>query len=121
MVNGSEVNIPKIGGTVQKVLCGAAVHLTPEVIEHGICFIHPDIPLFKMYIGRDPKTGKILHKFEVCQPLFPEITKFSIHVVEGENAMPSEVASPEGQAVTAEAPKTEEPQEATPKSSLIIP
>lgn len=97
-----------VGETVQTIKCGAAVNLTSEVLEYGIAIIHPELPLFKMYLNRAPD-GKIVHRFEVCKPLFPEIKKFAIQIVEGPEALPSEVADPK--------PAAEE----APKSTLILP
>ncbi len=108
MVNGSETP-DLIGETTQEIKCGAAVHLTPEVFEHGIVFLHPNLPLFKLFLEAAPN-NKLNHRFEVCKPLFPEIKRFAIHVIPGAAVeLPGEVADPK--------PTEEE----APKSTLIMP
>ncbi len=105
MVNGNKTEVPEVGGAVQTVKCGAVLQMTPELLEHGIAFLHETLPLFKLYLKIAPD-GKVLHTFQICEPLFPEVKKFAIELVPSADVpLPTEVPDP--------APKK--------KSTLIMP
>lgn len=115
-INGSPA--PQIVGEMtQTIKCGAAIHITPEVVEHGIIFIHPDLPIFKLFLNK--KGDKIEHRFELCKPIVPEVKRFAIEIVPSSVVMPNEVADPKAKAE--EAPQEEKAAEEAPQSGLIIP
>jgi hypothetical protein len=78
MINGEHP--PK---TRQILDCGAAVRLDDAVAEHGVIFIHPELPPMRLVFQIDP-TFKTLPKYHM-EPIQPEhgaATQFAIHVHE---------------------------------------
>lgn len=79
MINGHNPN-QKIQ---QKLDCGAVVRLDDAVIEHGVIFIHPELPPMRLLFKMDPE-GKKLPAYGI-EPIAPEHgdkTQFAIVVHE---------------------------------------
>lgn len=69
--------------TRQVVDCGAAVHIDQSVLDHGVIFIHPDLPLFKLFLQIDLKK-KIVKKynFELVKPKDEHVKHFVVQLRE---------------------------------------
>lgn len=69
--------------TRQVVDCGAAVRLDDAVLEHGIIFVHPELPLFKLYVSVDVANKKIdKYHFELCKPRDERVKQFIVQIRE---------------------------------------
>lgn len=75
------------GLTQQRVPCGAAVLLDDKVMKHGIVLVHPDLPLFQLFLELDPKTKMIKHRFELIKPKSKLVKDFAIEIVDAEPAV----------------------------------
>lgn len=73
--------------STQIVRAGAAVRLNPETMEHGMLLLHPDLPLFKMYIKFDIETKVLSSHFEKIKPDNDSIVNFEIEIVEEEKTI----------------------------------
>lgn len=73
----------KVDKTMQVVKCGAVVRLDDAVTEHGVLFMHPEMPLFKMFLNLD-LVKKIVDKyhFELVTKESDEVQAFSVVVCE---------------------------------------
>ena len=79
----------------QVVECGAAVLLNDTVIKHGLCFVHPELPLFKLFLQIDHKRKKIAkYHFEMVKPHSAIIKSFVIQVMEPDHKV--EIIKPDG-------------------------
>jgi len=70
--------------TQQKVPCGAAVLLNPDVLQHGILLVHDDLPLFHLFLEVDPETKSVQHTFQLVKPESPAIQDYVIDVIRTE-------------------------------------
>lgn len=91
IINGN--HDPEIDGlTTQKVPCGAAVHMSAEVMEHGILLIHDDLPLIQLFFNLDKKTKKLEHHFELVKPKTKLIKDY---VIDLKRPVPKKIIQPE--------------------------
>lgn len=79
MMNG-HASFPK---KRQMIGCGAVVRLDDPVINHGILFIHPELPPIKLHLELDLEKRTISrYAFESIKPEHGEQTEFAVLVHE---------------------------------------
>lgn len=80
-----EVNgVPIITNQTQEVPCGAVLLLDDKALKYGIVLVHPELPLFKLYLKIDPKTKHLSQHFEKVIPTSKLVKDFAIRIVEDE-------------------------------------
>lgn len=68
--------------STQVVECGATVVLDDSVIKHGIVFVHPELPLFRLVIQVDVANKKVSHyAFELIKATSPLVKNFVIEIM----------------------------------------
>lgn len=67
----------------QTVKCGSAVLMNDNVLKNGICLVHPDLPLYMLFIKINPNMT-LSYNFEKVKPDGPHIKGFEIEIVEDE-------------------------------------
>lgn len=67
----------------QVVNCGAAVAIDDPVMQHGIAFLHPELPLFKLHFQMQPDAmPKFV--FEIVKPESADVKQFTVVVQRGQ-------------------------------------
>lgn len=75
------------GHCTQTVRAGAAILLDDKAMKHGIVLVHPELPLFKLFLKIDPETKRLSQHFEKVTPVGPHIRDYGIEIVEDDIAI----------------------------------
>jgi hypothetical protein len=64
---------------------GAVVEIDEEVLKHGVLFVHPNLPAFKLIFMIED--GQLKHAFEIVGPV-PEGKKSKVFIPEKKLILP---------------------------------